>query len=75
MANKVYRNGVLVEVQENGKTVWKDEDYIQRPKISGKSKEELVKDLENGDLQAYAEKTFEILTGETVEEFNSSGGE
>lgn len=65
---KITSNGRIVEVQKDGKTVWTDEDYIQRRKISQTSKNELIKDLENGNLKAYCKKTFEILTGETVEE-------
>lgn len=58
----------IVEIQENGQTVWTEDDSVRRDKISDQSRKELIKDIENGDLEAYARKTFEILTGKTVEE-------
>lgn len=58
----------IVEIQDDGETVWTEDDSVRRDKISDESRQELVKDIENGDLEAYARKTFEILTGKTVEE-------
>lgn len=58
----------IVEIQEDGETVWTEDDSVRRDKISDQSKQELIKDIENGDLEAYARKTFEILTGQTIEE-------
>jgi len=58
----------IVEIQEDGETVWTEDDSVRRDKISDQSKQELIKDIENGDLEAYARKTFEILTGETIKE-------
>lgn len=58
----------IVEIQEDGETVWTEDDSVRRDKISDQSRQELVKDIENGDLEAYARKTFKILTGQTVEE-------
>jgi len=58
----------VVEIQENGKTVWTEEHTIRRDKISKESRKQLVKDIQNGDLEAYARKTFEILTGQTIEQ-------
>jgi hypothetical protein len=69
MESKIYdENGRLEEIQEDGKTVFTEENTLKRPKISDESRKELVKDIEKGDLEAYARKTFEILTGDTVEE-------
>jgi len=56
------------EIREDGELVWTEDDSVRRDKISEKSREELITDIENGDFEAYARKTFEILTGETVEE-------
>lgn len=67
---KVYSvNGRLLKVIENGETVWTEDDSIRRDKISSKSQKELYDSIQNGNYEKYARKTFEILTGETVEEF------
>lgn len=69
MTTKVYNeNDKLIEIQENGETVWRDDNYVQRPKISGKSREELINAIENNDGDTFRKKVFEILTGETLEE-------
>jgi len=43
-------------------------ESLDRQKITDETKKELIKNIEKGDLETYARKTFEILTGETVEE-------
>jgi hypothetical protein len=58
----------VVEIQEDGEIVWTEDDSVRRDKISDQSKKDLIQDIENGDLEAYARKTFEILTGETIKE-------
>jgi len=68
--NKIKKNGRIVELQEDGETVWTEDDSIRRDRISEESREELKKDIENGDLEAFARKTFEILTGKTVKEMS-----
>lgn len=62
-------NDRLIELQEDGQTVWTEEDSIRRDKISEKSQKELFNHIKNGEFEAYARKTFEILTGKTVKEF------
>jgi len=75
MITKIKEKGRIVEIQEKGQTVWTEDDSIRRDKISEESRQELKKDIENGDFEEYARKTFEILTGETVEEINEHGQE
>lgn len=71
---KIYdkKNRKLLEIQEDGKTVWTEDDSIRRDKISEKSQKELFDHIKNGEFEAYAKKTFEILTGKTIEEFEGS---
>jgi hypothetical protein len=73
MIIKENKSGRITEVRnEDGKTVWTEEDSIRRDKISHKSKEELHRHLKKGEFKKYAEKTFEILTGQTVKEFEET---
>lgn len=71
MTSKQFKNGRIVEIQEDGETVWTEEDSIRRDKISEKSQKELFDHIKNGEFEAYAKKTFEILTGQTVKEFEA----
>lgn len=72
MKNIETKDGRVVRVyDENGEVEWTEEDSVRRDKISQKSKEELHKHLKKGEFKKYAKKTFEILTGETVEEFEA----
>ncbi|MFT4892420.1 MAG: hypothetical protein ACI8Z7_000192 [Candidatus Nanohaloarchaea archaeon] len=66
--NKIKVDGTTKEVQEEGETIWLDEDYIQRPKISDQSRKELVNAIENQNWESAFKQTFEIMTGQTVEE-------
>lgn len=68
MTTIIKQNGKVKEIQEDGETIWRDEDYIQRPKISQKSRKELIEDIEKEKADAFRRKVFSILTGETVEE-------
>jgi len=69
MVSKIYKNGRLMEIQDNGRTIWTEEDSIRRNKISEKSRNELYQHIKEGEFEEYAKITFEILTGKTVEQF------
>jgi chemotaxis regulatin CheY-phosphate phosphatase CheZ len=65
------RVGVVKEVKEDGKTLWNRENTLRRPKISDKSRNELVKEIDqiqDEHARKTCEKMFEILTGKTVSE-------
>jgi len=70
--NKIKKNGRIVELQEDGETVWTEDDSIRRDKISQKSRNELHEHIINDEYKKYAKKTFEILTGQTVKEFEAN---
>lgn len=61
MVTKLRNNeGRIVEIQEKGETVWKDEDYIQRPKIGDKTAQ-MLRDAENlEDIKAYLGRIHNI---------------
>jgi hypothetical protein len=61
--NVIREKGNIVEIQENGETVWKDEDYIQRPEIS----EESRKRLKESASSEFEKEVYHILTGEKLE--------
>jgi len=69
---KYSENGRLNEIIENGETVWTEDDSIRRDKISERSRNELHEHIVNGEYKEYAKKTFEILTGQTVKEFETN---
>lgn len=58
--NKIEKNGRIVEIQENGETVWKDEDYIQRPKI-GDETAQMLRDAETiQDIKKYLGRIHDV---------------
>ena len=63
-------NGRLLKIydEETGEPVWKDKDYVQRPKISDKSKQEMIDAIQNQNWEKLAKIQFEILTGQTIKE-------
>jgi len=66
--NRIYKKGKLVEIQKSGKTIWKNEDYIQRNKISQQSIDKLIDAYSNSNTDKFMADVFEILTGQKVEE-------
>jgi len=75
MKSRKIEDGRVIEIQEDGETVWTEDDSIRRDKISEKSRNELHQHIVNDEYKQYAKKTFEILTGQTVEEFEASEGD
>lgn len=63
----------MVEIQQNGETVWTEDDSVRRDKISDKSRQELVEAVESKGYQDFQELVVEILTGQTVKEINQEG--
>lgn len=73
MIIKRNESGRITKVKnEDGETVWTEEDSIRRDKISLKSQNELFEHIKNGEFKKYAKKTFEILTGRTVKEYEET---
>jgi len=70
---RVFENGKLIEIQENGDTVWTEEDSIRRDKISDGSRQELVEAVESKGYQDFQELVVEILTGQSVKEIKQEG--
>lgn len=58
MTTYAKKDGRIVKIQENGETVWKDEDYIQRPKI-GEKTAQMLRDVEN--IQEVKEFLAQVL--------------
>jgi len=66
----VYSDGEIVKIKDKEtQSEMSFDKSIRRDKISDKSRNELYNHIKNNDLQKYAQKTFEILTGKTVQEF------
>lgn len=68
MKSKMIKNERIIEIQEDGETIWKDEDYVQRPKISDKTRQDMVDAIQNENWEKLAKIQFEILTGQTIQE-------
>lgn len=66
---KIYNeNGRLIEIQENGESIYTEEETVRRPKISQKSKESIAEDINAGNLKSALNSLLEVVSGETKEE-------
>ena len=69
MATKIYNeNDKLVEIQEDGETIWTEENTLRRPKISEESRQALLDAYTNNNPEKFMKHAIKILTGQTVEE-------
>jgi hypothetical protein len=64
MTTKVYDSkGKLIEIQENGETVWTEDDSLRRDKIGDKTAQKLKDANSVKDLKKYLARVHDVDLG------------
>jgi len=74
MKSRKIEDGRVIEIQEDGETVWTEDDSVRRDKISSESREKLKDAVKSNGYQDFQELVLEVLTGKTVKEIEDSEG-
>lgn len=68
MKSELRKDGRIVEIQEDGETIWRASEEINRDRISQESRDKQKTAIKNDNLEKRLENIEEILFGKEIHE-------